>query len=67
LRGLAAGKADFADWLIERSAEAAGREQTMTFNLKASQHALMTLIAQEAYCASLPSSLRATPKKSSPD
>ncbi|MFZ1498940.1 MAG: type II toxin-antitoxin system VapC family toxin [Giesbergeria sp.] len=44
LRVFAAGKADFADCLIERSAAAAGCEQTMTFDVKASKHARMTLI-----------------------
>lgn len=44
LRTFAAGKADFADLLIERSADAAGCEQTMTFDVKASKHAGMTLI-----------------------
>lgn len=44
LRTFAAGKADFADLLIERSAHAAGCEQTMTFDVKASKHAGMTLI-----------------------
>ena len=36
LRVFAAGKADFADCLIERSAAAAGCEETMTFDVKAS-------------------------------
>jgi predicted nucleic-acid-binding protein len=39
-----AGKADFADCLIERSASAAGCRQTVTFDVGASKHAGMTLI-----------------------
>ena len=39
------GKADFADCLIERSAAGAGCTQTMTFDVGASKHAGMTLIA----------------------
>ena len=38
------GKADFADCLIERTASAAGCEQTMTFDVGAAKHAGMTLI-----------------------
>ena len=38
------GKADFADCLIERTAAAAGCEQTMTFDVSAARHAGMTLI-----------------------
>ena len=37
--------ADFADCLIERSASGAGCAETMTFDIKASKHAGMTLIA----------------------
>ena len=44
LRVFAAGKADFADCLIERSASGAGCSQTMTFDVGASKHAGMTLI-----------------------
>lgn len=44
LRVFGAGKADFADCLIERSAMGAGCTQTMTFDLGASKHAGMTLI-----------------------
>jgi predicted nucleic-acid-binding protein len=44
LRVLGAGKADFADCLIERSASAAGCKKTMTFDVGASKHAGMTLI-----------------------
>ena len=38
------GKADFADCLIERIADAAGCEQTMTFDVGATKHAGMALI-----------------------
>lgn len=38
------GKADFADCLIERTAAAAGCEQTMTFDVGAAKYAGMTLI-----------------------
>jgi predicted nucleic-acid-binding protein len=38
------GKADLADCLIERSASGAGCERTMTFDVKASKYAGMTLI-----------------------
>ena len=44
LRVFAAGKADFADCLIERSASGAGCAQTMTFDVGASKHAGMTLV-----------------------
>jgi len=44
LRIHAAGKADFADCLIERSATAAGCAQTMTFDIRAAKHAGMTLV-----------------------
>ncbi len=44
LRVFGDGRADFADCLIERSASAAGCEQTMTFDVKAAKHAGMTLI-----------------------
>ena len=39
------GKSDFADCLIERSANNAGCVKTVTFDVKASGHAGMTLIA----------------------
>ncbi|MDD2809894.1 type II toxin-antitoxin system VapC family toxin [Rhodoferax sp.] len=45
LRVFADGRADFADCLIERSASGAGCTQTMTFDVGASKHAGMTLIA----------------------
>ncbi len=45
LRVFGDGKADFADCLIERTASAAGCGQTMTFDVKATKHAGMTLIA----------------------
>ncbi len=45
LRVFGEGKADFADCLIERSASGAGCTQTMTFDVGASKHAGMTLIA----------------------
>ncbi len=45
LRVFDEGKADFADCLIERSAAGAGCTQTMTFDVGASKHAGMTLIA----------------------
>ena len=38
------GKADFADCLIQRTAAAAGCEQTMTFDVGAAKYAGMTLI-----------------------
>jgi predicted nucleic-acid-binding protein len=44
LRVFETGKADFADCLIERTAAAAGCEQTMTFDVSAARHAGMTLI-----------------------
>ena len=44
LRVFDAGKADFADCLIERIAASAGGEQTMTFDVNAAKHAGMTLI-----------------------
>ena len=45
LRVFDEGKADFADCLIERSAAGAGCTQTMTFDVGASKHAGMALIA----------------------
>jgi predicted nucleic-acid-binding protein len=45
LRVFGEGRADFADCLIERSAFGAGCERTMTFDIKASTYAGMTLIA----------------------
>jgi predicted nucleic-acid-binding protein len=45
LRVFKLGKSDFADCLIERSANSAGCVETMTFDVKASKHAGMTLIA----------------------
>lgn len=44
LRTFEAGKADFADCLIERTAASAGCQQTMTFDRNAAKHAGMTLI-----------------------
>ena len=44
LRVFDAGKADFADCLIERTASGAGCTQTMTFDASAAKHAGMTLI-----------------------
>lgn len=44
LKVFEAGKADFADCLIERMAASAGCEQTMTFDVSAARHAGMTLI-----------------------
>ena len=44
LRAFAAGTADFADCLIERTASSAGCAKTMTFDLAASKTAGMTLI-----------------------
>jgi len=44
LRVFAAGKADFADCLIERTAAHAGCTQTMTFDGGAARHAGMSLI-----------------------
>ena len=45
LRVFKIGKSDFADCLIERSANSAGCEKTVTFDVNASKHAGMTLIA----------------------
>ena len=45
LRVFKGGKSDFADCLIERSANSAGCEKTMTFDVDASKHAGMTLIS----------------------
>jgi len=45
LRAHATGQGDFADCLIERSAAAAGCTHTLTFYVKAAQHAGMKLIA----------------------
>ena len=45
LRVFKIGKSDFADCLIERSANSAGCEKTVIFNVNASKHAGMTLIA----------------------
>lgn len=45
LRVFGQGKADFADCLIERAASGAGCSQTMTFDVGASKHAGMTLMA----------------------
>ena len=44
LRVFKAGKSDFADCMIERSANSAGCEKTITFDVIASRHAGMTLI-----------------------
>lgn len=44
LKVFEAGKADFADCLIERMVASAGCEQTMTFDVSAARHAGMTLI-----------------------
>ena len=44
LRVFETGKADFADCLIERTAAAAGCEQTMTFDVRAARYAGMTLV-----------------------
>lgn len=44
LRVFKAGKSDFADCLIERSANSAGCQQTITFDVNASKHAGMMLI-----------------------
>ena len=44
LRVFEEGKADLADCLIERSASGAGCERTMTFDVKASKYAGMTLM-----------------------
>ena len=45
LRVFKVGKSDFADSLIERSADSAGCEKTLTFDVNASKHAGMTLIS----------------------
>lgn len=45
LRVFKGGKSDFADCLIERSADSAGCEKTVTFDVNASKHAGMTLIS----------------------
>lgn len=45
LRVFKGGMSDFADCLIERSANSAGCEKTLTFDVKASKHAGMTLIS----------------------
>jgi predicted nucleic-acid-binding protein len=45
LRVFEKGRSDFADCLIERTAASAGCAQTMTFDVKASKHAGMSLIA----------------------
>ena len=45
LRIFKVGKSDFADCLKERSANSAGCEKTVTFDVNASKHAGMTLIA----------------------
>ena len=44
LRVFKLGRSDFADCLIERSANSAGCVKTITFDVKASRHAGMTLI-----------------------
>ena len=44
LRVLEAGRADFADCLIERTAASVGCEHTFTFNVNAAKYAGMTLI-----------------------
>ena len=44
LRVFKLGKSDFADCLIERSANSAGCDKTVTFDVKAAKHAGMTLI-----------------------
>jgi len=45
LRVFAAGKADLADCLIERTAASAGCTQTVTFDVGATKHAGMVLVA----------------------
>ena len=45
LRVFKVGKSDFADCLIERSANSAGCEKTITFDVNASKHAGMALIS----------------------
>ncbi len=44
LRVFGAGKADFADCLIERTASGAGCAKTLTFDVGAAKHAGMTLV-----------------------
>ena len=44
LRVFKLGRSDFADCLIERSANSAGCVKTITFDIKAAKHAGMTLI-----------------------
>ena len=44
LRVFKLGKSDFADCLIERSANSAGCVKTITFDVEAAKHAGMTLI-----------------------
>lgn len=44
LRVFKAGKTDFADCLIERTANSAGCERTITFDANAAKHGGMTLI-----------------------
>ena len=44
LRVFKLGKSDFADCLIERSANSAGCVKTITFDVKAAKHAGMALI-----------------------
>ena len=44
LRVFDAGKADFADCLIERTTSGAGCSETMTFDARAAKHAGMKLI-----------------------
>ncbi len=44
LRVFDAGKADFADDLMERTASGAGCSETVTFDAGAAKHAGMTLI-----------------------
>ena len=44
LRVFKFGKSGFADCLIERSANSAGCDKTVTFDVKAAKHAGMTLI-----------------------
>jgi len=45
LRRFGGGHADFADCLIECAASGAGCTQVLTFDVKASKHAGMTLVA----------------------
>ena len=44
LRVFKAGKSDFSDCLIERTAASVGCEKTVTFDINASKHSGMTLI-----------------------